>query len=102
MEILSQIYEVIEDRAKNPQEGSYTNSLLKKGLDHILKKVGEESSETIIAAKSDNKKELIGEISDLYYHLLVMMYVKGVVPQDVAAELNRRFNKGGFHGRTDK
>ena len=102
MEILKKVFDIIKERAKTPQEGSYTNTLLNKGLDKILKKVGEEAAETIIAAKNENKPELVGEIADLYYHLLVMMYVKGVTPEDVSAELDKRFNKGGFHGRTDK
>lgn len=99
MNILNEIYKIIEDRAKHPQEGSYTNSLLNKGLDKILKKVGEESVETIIAAKNESRTELNGEIADLLYHLLVMMYVKGVSCADVEVVLQERFTKGGFHGR---
>ena len=102
MEILNKIYNIIQERAAKPQEGSYTNTMLTKGLDKILKKVGEESAETIIAAKNQSKPELIGEIADLYYHVLLMMFVKGITPDDVAGELDKRFNKGGFHGRTDK
>jgi phosphoribosyl-ATP pyrophosphohydrolase/phosphoribosyl-AMP cyclohydrolase len=99
MNILNEVYKIIESRAKNPEEGSYTNSLLTKGLDKILKKVGEESAETIIAAKNENKNELNGEIADLLYHILVMMYVKGVSCADVESVLQERFTKGGFHGR---
>lgn len=67
------LYNVILERKNSPQEGSYTCYLFEKGLDKILKKVGEESAETIIAAKNGVESETVGEISDLIYHLLVMM-----------------------------
>jgi phosphoribosyl-ATP pyrophosphohydrolase len=102
MEILDRIYRTIKNRAEEPQEGSYTNYLLHKGLDKILKKVGEEAGETIIAAKNGQKPELIGELADLHYHLLVMMYNLGITLADVAEELNKRFAKGGFHGGADR
>ncbi len=93
MEILEDIYQVIKERSENPQEGSYTNYLLDKGTDKICKKVGEEAAETIIAAKNKNKEELTYEISDLFYHLLVLMYEQGVKLSDIAQELNKRFKK---------
>jgi phosphoribosyl-ATP pyrophosphohydrolase len=99
MNILNEISKIIEDRAKNPQEGSYTNHLLDKGLDKILKKVGEEASETIIAAKNKDQAELSGEIADLLYHLSVMLHVKKISWSDVEKVLQERFAKGGFHGR---
>jgi len=86
----SQIYDQIADRQKNPQEKSYTNYLLDKGLDKICKKVGEEAVESIIAAKNNDKADLIGELSDLAYHLLVLMFTQGVTPKDVQAELTTR------------
>ncbi|MDR1323820.1 MAG: phosphoribosyl-ATP diphosphatase [Candidatus Margulisbacteria bacterium] len=102
MEILEKVYKIIQRRAALREEGSYTNYLLDKGLDKILKKVGEEASETIIAAKNGEKTELAGEIADLQYHLLVMMYNLGLTPADIEQELNNRFTKGGFHGRARK
>ncbi|GBR77363.1 phosphoribosyl-ATP pyrophosphatase [Candidatus Termititenax dinenymphae] len=102
MEALDKIYKIIQQRAAQPEEGSYTNYLLDKGLDKILKKVGEESAETIIAAKNGKPEDLIGEIADLHYHLLVMMYTLGITPDAVEQELNDRFAKGGFHGRAAK
>lgn len=93
--IFTELYKVIEDRRDHPQEGSYTCYLFDKGLDKILKKVGEECAETIIAAKNGNKEETVGEISDLFYHILVMMVNEGIPLTDVTAELDRRGQKIG-------
>ena len=92
---LERLYAVILDRRANPQEGSYTCYLFDKGLDKILKKVGEECAETIIAAKNDVPADTVGEISDLIYHLMVMMAEKGIPLDDVLAELDRRAQKIG-------
>ena len=92
---LEKLYEVVLDRKANPQEGSYTCYLFDKGLDKILKKVGEECAETIIAAKDDVTADTVGEIADLIYHLLVMMAEKGIPLDDVLAELDRRAQKIG-------
>lgn len=89
------LYSVVLDRKEHPQEGSYTCYLFEKGLDKILKKVGEECSETIIAAKNGVKEETVGEISDLIYHLMVMMAQQGIPLEDVMAELDRRSLKIG-------
>ena len=72
-EVLEALYATVENRRDNPKEGSYTCYLLDKGIDKILKKVGEECSETIIAAKNDDNSETVYEIADLIYHLTVMM-----------------------------
>ena len=93
--ILQSLYQVVQDRQKHPQEGSYTCYLFDKGLDKILKKVGEECAETIIAAKSDVPSDTVGEISDLIYHLMVMMVEKGIPLEDVMEELQRRSLKIG-------
>lgn len=87
--ILKSLYDIIEDRKNNPKEG-YTDYLFKKGLDKILKKVGEETSEVIIGAKNKNKEELIYEISDLVYHVLVLMVNEGVKMEDIKKELEKR------------
>ena len=89
------LYAVVLDRKAHPQEGSYTCYLFDKGLDKILKKVGEECAETIIAAKNDVPADTVGEISDLIYHLMVMMAEKGIALDDVLAELDRRAQKIG-------
>jgi phosphoribosyl-ATP pyrophosphohydrolase/phosphoribosyl-AMP cyclohydrolase len=91
--ILQELYNVIADRAKNPKEGSYTNYLFDKGLDKILKKVGEECAEVIIAAKNDRPEEITYEICDLLYHLLVLMAQQGVSLADVEEELSKRSQK---------
>jgi len=88
--ILQEVYDVIEDRKKNPKEGSYTNYLFDKGLDKILKKVGEEASEVIIGAKNENRDEIQYEIADLIYHLMVLMVQQGLTWDDITAELRKR------------
>lgn len=92
---LENLYAVVIDRKENPQEGSYTCYLFDKGLDKILKKVGEESAETIIAAKNDDKDELCGEVCDLIYHLMVMCAECRLDIKDVLSELDRRAEKIG-------
>lgn len=92
---LETLYQVVLDRKTRPQEGSYTCYLFDKGLDKILKKVGEECAETIIAAKNDVPADTVGEISDLIYHLMVMMAEKEIPLEDVLAELDRRARKIG-------
>ena len=95
MNSLENLYSVILDRKENPQEGSYTCYLFDKGLDKILKKVGEESAETIIAAKNSDNELLCGEVCDLIYHLLVMCAEKGIDVNDVLLELDERSKKIG-------
>jgi len=92
---LKNLYAVVEDRRANPQEGSYTCYLFDKGLDKILKKVGEECAETIIAAKNGVQEETVGEISDLIYHLTVMMVQSGIPLEAVMSELDARSAKIG-------
>ena len=94
-QVLNELYQVVLDRKEHPMEGSYTCYLFEKGLDKILKKVGEECAETIIAAKNDVPSDTVGEISDLIYHLMVMMAEKGIPLEDVLEELDRRSKKIG-------
>lgn len=93
--VLYELYGVIMDRKTNPKEGSYTNYLFDKGIDKILKKIGEEASETIIAAKNPDNGEVVYEICDLLYHLSVLMAERGIDWDDVLAELARRELKEG-------
>lgn len=93
--ILKDMYEVILDRKQNLMEGSYTCYLFEKGLDKILKKVGEESAETIIAAKNDVPEDTVGEINDLFYHVLVMMAELNIPLEDVLTEMEKRSQKIG-------
>ena len=89
-DVWKQLYQVVQDRKTSPQEGSYTCYLFDKGLDKILKKVGEESTEVIIAGAKNDKEETIYEVADLAYHLMVMMVEQGITLQDVTAELAKR------------
>lgn len=101
--IFKSLETLINDRKINPVEKSYTNYLLDQGVDKICKKVGEEASETIIAAKNNDKEELIGEISDLFYHVFVLMNNQGVSLEDIENKLKERHkitgNKKEFHTR---
>ena len=87
---LESLYELLRDRKRDLPEGSYTSYLFEKGLDKILKKVGEESTEVIIAGKAEDKKETIYEIADLAYHVLVLMVELGISVEDVQKELASR------------
>lgn len=87
---LDALMELIRGRKTDPQEGSYTTYLFQKGLDKILKKIGEESTEVIIAAKDNDPKETIYEISDLVYHVMVMMIQQGISLEDIRRELASR------------
>lgn len=93
--VLRELCEVIADRRINPEEGSYTCYLFAQGIDKILKKVGEETAETIIAAKNGNKEELKMEVCDLLYHLMVMLSERGLSIDDVFSELDLRSKKIG-------
>lgn len=92
-EVLDSLYAVVESRRKERPEGSYTTYLFDQGLDKILKKVGEESAETIIAAKNEDRSALVKESSDLLYHLLVLLVERGVRLEAVAEELAARGKK---------
>lgn len=92
MDKLTELYQEIKDRKAAPKAGSYTNYLFDKGLDKILKKVGEEATEVIIAAKN-NQEELIYETADLFYHVLVLLVEQGVSLEQIEAELGRREGK---------
>ena len=84
------LYELIRGRKTQPKEGSYTTYLFEKGIDKILKKVGEESTEVIIAAAKNDREETIFEIADVCYHILVLMVQMGISVKDVTAELEKR------------
>ena len=87
---LDELLQLIKGRKEEKKEGSYTTYLFEKGIDKILKKVGEESTEVIIAAKADDKKETIYEIADLTYHVLVLMAQMGISLEEIKAELASR------------
>ena len=93
LNILKDLYDMIEDRSINKKEGSYTNYLLDQGIDKICKKVGEEATETVIAAKNESKDDLVGEICDLIYHIEVLMFNRNVEVKDVVDKLSQRHKK---------
>jgi len=88
--VLQEVFNVILDRRVHPREGSYTNYLFDKGVEKICKKVGEEASETIIAAVKGSNEELRYEVADLFYHVLVLLANQGLAPRDIWAELAKR------------
>ncbi len=90
LRVFEDVYAVIKDRKLNPKEGSYTNYLFDKGVDKILKKVGEEATEIVIAAKNPNANEIKYEISDFLYHVMVLMVEKGVTWADITEDLAKR------------
>lgn len=97
--MLNELFAIIVDRKANPKSGSYTNQLLDAGEDEMLKKVGEEAMEVILAAKGQGPQRLVEEIADLYYHTLVLLAAKGLSLDEVEAELRKRHRpreeKGG-------
>lgn len=90
LKVMEDVYSIILDRKANPKEGSYTNYLFDKGIDKILKKVGEEATEIVIAAKNPDPEEIKYEISDFLYHMMVLMAEKGVTWEDITQELSQR------------
>lgn len=89
-DFINTLYTLIRDRQTNPVEGSYTNHLFEKGLPKITQKVGEEAVEVIVAAHSQSDERLVEEFADLVYHSLVLLAERGLTPEDVCAELERR------------
>lgn len=91
--ILQQIFDVIRDRRANPKADSYVSGLFTKGQDQILKKVGEEATELVMASKNGRPDEIIYEAADLWFHTLVMLGYHGIAPSEVARELRKRYGK---------
>lgn len=91
--IVQQIFEVIEDRRANPKADSYVSGLFAKGQDQILKKVGEEAAELMVASKNGKTEEIIYEVADLWFHTLVLLGFHGIAPPEVAQELRKRYGK---------
>ncbi len=95
-DILQAIYQVIQERKANPTEGSYTASLLSKGIDKVLKKVGEEAAELVIAGKGGVREEIVYETADLLFHTLVLLGFYDIEPAEIYGELGRRFGVSGI------
>jgi len=88
--MIQELFTIIQDRKANPKSGSYTNQLFDEGLSRVAQKVGEEGTEVVVAALSQENKRLVEEIADLTYHVLVLMAFKGLTLEDVATELEKR------------
>lgn len=101
-QILKQLAEVLEQRKSASPDSSYVAKLYDKGLDAILKKIGEEATETVMAAKDGNKEQIVYETADLWFHTLVMLAQQGLHPDDVLAELARRFGLSGLEEKANR
>lgn len=95
--VLYDLYEVINERRLHPVDGSYTNYLFEHGQDKILKKIGEEAAETIIASKNGSKEEILYEMADLWYHCLVLLAYHNILPSQLLGELQNRRKGGAYH-----
>ena len=94
-DILARLSEVIEQRRQADPEQSYVARLHAKGIDAVLKKIGEEATETVLAAKSEDRQQIVYETADLWFHCMVMLSAYGLGPKDVLSELERRFGLSG-------
>ena len=94
-QLLDRLYDLVKEREKSRPVDSYTSYLFNQGLDKILKKLGEESTETIVAAKNNEDERLISEVADLVYHLIVLLVARGISLEQIRAELGRRRTAGG-------
>ncbi len=101
-EILQELAQILEQRKHEPAEKSYVASLYAKGLNKILKKIGEEATETVIAAKDGDKQKIIYETADLWFHCMVMLADQGLGPDDVLQELQRRFGLSGLEEKAQR
>lgn len=101
-DILSQLAEVLEQRKSQPVGNSYVASLYAKGLDTILKKIGEEATETVIAAKGGERDQIVYEMADLWFHCLVLLAQQGLGPDQVMNELARRFGLSGLEEKASR
>jgi len=100
--LLQELAQVLEQRKIADPKNSYVASLYAKGLDTILKKVGEEATETVIAAKNGDKEQLIYETADLWFHTLVLLVHQGLGPEKVLSELERRFGLSGIEEKAQR
>jgi phosphoribosyl-ATP pyrophosphohydrolase len=101
-QILDAVYQVILDRKANPSDSSYTTALMQKGLDKILKKLGEEATEVVIAGKGGVREEIVYETADLFFHTLVLLGFQGIPLEEVFDELRRRFGISGIEEKASR
>ena len=100
--IFEQVYKIILERKQNPPDNSYVASLMEKGTDFILKKIGEESAEVILATKNENREEQIHEITDLWFHMLVLMGQQGISLNEISQELEDRLGHSGLKKKAQR
>lgn len=101
-DVLLRLSALLEERKKASADGSYVASLYAKGLDTILKKIGEEATELVIAAKNDGNQALVNEAADLWFHSLVLLAAKDIKPEAVLDELERRFGLSGLQEKASR
>jgi phosphoribosyl-ATP pyrophosphohydrolase len=101
-DILNQLAAVLEERKSQDPQKSYVAGLYAKGLDHILKKIGEEATETVIAAKDGDPGKIVYEMADLWFHCMVLLAQQGLGPEAVTAELQRRFGLSGLEEKASR
>jgi len=101
-EILSQLTEVLEQRKAADPNSSYVSGLYSKGLDAILKKIGEEATETVMAAKDGDSVKIVSEVADLWFHTMVLLAREGLSAADVLKELDRRFGLSGLDEKAQR
>lgn len=101
-DVLNRLAEVLESRKQADADSSYVAGLYAKGLDAILKKIGEEATETVMAAKDGDRDKIVYEVADLWFHTLVLLVQQGLAPDDVLAELGRRFGVSGIEEKASR
>jgi len=101
-DVLTKLAEVLEERKQADPDSSYVAKLYSKGLDSILKKIGEEATETVMAAKDGNAEQIIYETADLWFHTMVLLAQQGLSPDDVLNELDRRFGLSGLQEKASR
>ena len=101
-DVLQQLAQILEQRKLEPADKSYVANLYAKGLNSILKKIGEEATETVIAAKDGDKNQIIYETADLWFHCMVLLADQGLGPDDVLQELQRRFGLSGLEEKAQR
>ena len=100
--MFEQVYDIILERKHSSPDNSYVASLMEKGTDSILKKISEESTEVMLAAKNENRKEQIHEITDLWFHMLVLMGHQGITLNEISQELEHRLGKSGLEEKAQR
>ena len=101
-DIIKELTQVLEQRKSADVDSSYVASLYAKGLDSILKKIGEEATETVMAAKDGDAAKIVHETADLWFHTMVMLVNQGIAPQQVLEELGRRFGVSGLEEKAQR